>query len=126
MYDAQFYRTRTDFGCLGNFSAKTRLHFTAQEVLYHHNITKATTHLRIECYNNRVNGIEKNILGEALSTESPNFGIKLFTKPNFRFKIVTKLRLKNLDQINNISTELQLQNLHQPSSAAIEAKTTSP
>ena len=45
MYDAQFYRTRTDFGCLGNFSAKTRLHFTAQEVLYHHNITKATTDL---------------------------------------------------------------------------------
>ena len=58
MYDAQFYRTRTDFGCLGTFSAKTRLHFTAQEVLYHHNITKATTDLRIECYNNRVNGIE--------------------------------------------------------------------
>ena len=96
---------------LVTFSAKTRLHFTAQEVLYHHNITNATTDLRIECYNNRVNGIEKNILGEALSTESPNFGIKLFTKPNFRFKIVTKLRLKNLDQINNISTELQLQNL---------------
>ena len=111
MYDAQFYRTRTDFGCLGNFFSKHTIAFYNPEVLYHHNITKATTDLRIECYNNRVNGIEKNILGEALSTESPNFGIKLFTKPNFRFKIVTKLRLKNLDQINNNSTELQLQNL---------------
>ena len=70
--------------------------------------------------------IEKSILGEALTTESPNFSIKLFIKPDFRLKTVTKLRLKNLDQINNISTELQFQNLQQPSSAAIEAKTTSP
>ena len=47
--------------------------------------------------------IEKSILGEALTTESPNFSIKLFTKPNFRFKVVTKLQLKNLRQINNMA-----------------------
>ena len=64
--------------------------------------------------------IEKSILGEALTTESPNFSIKLFTNPDFWLKTVTKLRLKNLDQINIISTDLQLQNRFQPSSVAID------
>ena len=33
MYDAQFYRTRTDFGCLGNFF-QLRHDCILQEVLY--------------------------------------------------------------------------------------------
>ena len=57
MYDAQFYRTRTDFGCLGNFFQR-RHDCILQEVLYE-TLPKPQRNQDLSAKNNRENEDKK-------------------------------------------------------------------